>query len=82
MMRGRKTPTLIFLVFAIGYILISQPARAANPISLIGSWRFELDPTDSGLRQQWFNRDLRDRIQLPGILQAQGFGNEISIETP
>jgi len=82
MMRGRKTPTLIFLVFAIGYILISQPARAANPISLIGSWRFELDPTDSGLRQQWFNRDLRDRIQFPGILQAQGFGNEISTETP
>src|SRR4051812_13169342 len=59
--------------------LISQ---AANPISLDGYWRFEPDPTDAGLQQQWFMRLLRGYIRLPGILQAQSFGNEITTETP
>src|SRR5437667_2182854 len=47
-----------------------------------GVWHFELDPVDAGGQQQWFNRDLRNRIRLPGILQAQGFGDEISTDTP
>jgi len=58
--------------------LISQ---AANPISLDGQWRFEGDPSDAGVQQQWFMRPLRGSIRLPGIVQAQ-FGNLISIDTP
>lgn len=60
----------------------AQTAQAAYPISLEGLWRFELDTNDSGIQQQWFNRDLRNRIRLPGILQAQGFGNDIATNTP
>jgi hypothetical protein len=63
-------------------LLAPATAQAANPISLEGIWRFELDPSDAGAQQQWFNRLLRDRIRLPGILQAQNFGNEISMDTP
>src|SRR5205809_470560 len=57
-------------------------SEAAFPLPLDGFWRFELDPVDAGVQQQWFNRDLRNRIRLPGILQAQGFGDEISTDTP
>ena len=57
-------------------------SEAAFPLPLDGFWRFELDPMDAGGQQQWFNRDLRNRIRLPGILQAQGFGDEISTDTP
>jgi len=41
-------------------------------------------PPGDGLTQEWFKRDLpeHDRIQLPGILQAQGYGNDISPTTP
>jgi len=39
-------------------------------------------PAGDGVAQEWFKRDLTSRIQLPGILQAQGFGNEISPTTP
>ena len=35
-----------------------------------------------GLSEGWFARDLSQHIQLPGILQAQGFGDEISVNTP
>ncbi len=52
------------------------------PVSLAGEWRFALDRADAGVKEQWFNRDLADRIKLPGVLQAQGFGDEISPTTP
>jgi len=60
--------------------LISQ---AASPISLDGVWWFNLDPGDVGLVQQWFNRPLRfNLIRLPGSLQSQNFGNDITTDTP
>jgi beta-galactosidase/beta-glucuronidase len=51
-------------------------------LSLAGEWRFALDRGDAGVTERWFNRDLADRIQLPGVLQAQGYGDEISPTTP
>jgi hypothetical protein len=49
---------------------------------LDGVWRFMIDPTDSGEKNQWFNQNLPGVIRLPGILQAQHYGNEISTSTP
>ena len=64
-------------------VLLPIPVRAAPRIALDGTWRFALDQTDVGVRQQWFARDLPpDRIKLPGVLQSQGFGDEISTNTP
>ena len=54
----------------------------AQSISLAGNWRFALDRADAGLSEQWFNRDLPDKIKLPGALQSQGYGDEISVNTP
>ena len=51
-------------------------------IPLGGNWRFALDRGDVGISERWFAKDLPDRIQLPGVLQAQGFGDEISTTTP
>lgn len=41
-------------------------------------------PAGDGLAHAWFAHDLpgRHRIQLPGILQSQGYGNDISPSTP
>ncbi len=55
---------------------------AAEPaVDLAGPWRFRLDPDDVGIPQRWFTTDLPDRIQLPGSLQAQGYGNEVTVDT-
>ncbi|HTV40961.1 MAG TPA: discoidin domain-containing protein [Candidatus Sulfotelmatobacter sp.] len=51
-------------------------------MSLAGEWRFALDRDDVGTNQRWFEKELPDRIQLPGILEAQGYGDPISIATP
>jgi hypothetical protein len=54
----------------------------ADTIDLSGQWRFALDPQDTGATANWFSHNLPDHIQLPGILQSQGFGDEISVNTP
>ena len=64
-------------------VALGAPARTASPVvSLAGEWRFALDRQDVGVAQRWFERSLPDRIKLPGILQAQGYGDEISTDTP
>ncbi|TWT85054.1 Beta-glucuronidase [Planctomycetes bacterium CA13] len=73
-------------IFALGWSSLSLTAYATDGVSerlhLEGTWRFALDREDIGLREKWFTDDLRDRIELPGVLQAQGFGDEISADTP
>lgn len=52
-----------------------------NTIDLAGEWDFQLDPQDCGIAYGWFNRALEQRIRLPGSLQAQGFGDDITLNT-
>lgn len=70
----------------LAWSLLSWPAHAIEVaperLQLEGTWRFSLDRDDVGVRQEWFTRELKDRIKLPGILQAQGYGDEISVNTP
>jgi hypothetical protein len=50
-------------------------------VNLHGEWAFALDAKDVGVSEQWFNRQLQNKIQLPGSLQEQGYGNEVDTET-
>jgi len=61
---------------------VSAQRAASDRLQLQGEWRFALDREDSGVNQEWFNTELPDRIELPGVLQAQGYGDEISADTP
>jgi len=57
-------------------------AGAANTIDLAGDWRFALDREDAGVAGHWEDRALPDRIRIPGILNSQGYGDAISVQTP
>jgi beta-galactosidase len=52
-----------------------------RPVDLAGRWRFALDRADGGQRERWFDRTLPDQLELPGALQAQGYGDRISTNT-
>jgi beta-galactosidase len=56
--------------------------QAAEVLDLSGAWQFALDREDQGVAQGWQGRSLPDSIELPGILNAQGYGDEISAQTP
>lgn len=76
----------LFQMLSLGLLLIGglSPARsrAETTLPLAGPWRFQLDRQNAGLAEEYFKRDLAQTIQLPGILQAQGYGDEISTNTP
>jgi beta-galactosidase len=78
----RKVLRIIGLLAAVNCLSAASLLAQQRPMSLEGTWRFALDPDDSGVRTQIFNRDLLPPIKLPGILQSQNFGNEISSNTP
>ena len=55
--------------------------RGVDVLPLSGVWRFALDPKDEGLSSSWDGRVLADRIRLPGVLQAQGIGDDVTVDT-
>jgi len=70
---------------ALAALLCLAPGQlraAPFSTSLAGKWRFALDRHDVGTNEQWFAKNLPDKIQLPGVLEAQGYGDEIGIRTP
>jgi len=56
----------------------TTPSRlAARPVlDLTGPWAFQLDPEDRGEHEGWYQPDFspQDQIRVPGVWQAQGFG--------
>ena len=50
--------------------------------SLAGEWYFALDSNDVGDRENWAAQPLKGRVKLPGSLQEQGKGFDVSINTP
>jgi hypothetical protein len=69
---------LALLLLATATVL---PAANSQPISLAGTWRFELDRADVGVTERWFGRTLPGQLQLPGSLQERGYGDDISTNT-
>ncbi len=56
-------------------------ALADETMSLAGQWRFQLDRSDAGLDDRWYDRTLAESIRLPGSLPAQGVGDEVTVDT-
>ncbi|HEY2827451.1 MAG TPA: hypothetical protein VGJ04_07600, partial [Pirellulales bacterium] len=87
-----RTIQISALLFCALFVVIGSVARADQstpsgnstnpPTDLSGQWRFAMDRDDGGVKAEWFNRELAAHIQLPGILQSQGYGDEIGIDTP
>jgi len=61
--------------------VICSTAHAAEELDLSGRWAFRLDPGDAAEAGRWFAGPLPDRVELPGSLQEQGHGNDVSLDT-
>ncbi len=71
------------LCAALVGVCCTRTARAEQEhISLAGQWDFQLDRQDAGVKERWFERSLDQQIRLPGALQNQGFGDDITVDTP
>ena len=77
-----KVKLFLFFIGLGGFVPSAFGLQPMYTIDLSGSWRFALDQSDVGISGKWYNQTLKDRIQLPGILQSQGCGDPISKHTP
>ena len=68
--------------FIILVYLRRKQMEERQTCDLAGLWRFEIDKEDRGFAEHWEKRRLTQTITLPGCLQAQGYGDAISEDTP
>ena len=81
---GSNRTTAAFVALVLGLWSSHNSAYAddsGDRISLAGRWAFRLDPEDEGIDGQWYRQELPDAIQLPGSLQEQGFGHDVTVDT-
>ena len=65
----------------IGLAATAPGSLGADTINLAGTWRFQSDPRDAGLRDRWFSANLQDAIRLPGSMAENGKGETVTLDT-
>ena len=68
---------LIIFIFLIYSCKVTQPEN----IDLSGEWKFQMDPDDVGVKEEWYNRELSDSVHLPGSMVENGKGYDITLDT-
>jgi hypothetical protein len=68
--------TLVFFLFW------QCEVKQQTHIDLSGEWQFRIDSLDEGVTNRWFEKNLEDKISLPGSMTTNGKGDEISLKTP
>lgn len=78
----KKGITVLLLI--ITYLTVTSQMRTEQiqKIDLSGKWSFQIDSSDKGESEKWYNSKLANEITLPGSLTTNGIGNEISVNTP
>lgn len=74
-------PARLLIPQLLALLVSTFTLQAGESLSLAGSWRFALDRLDVGVKEQWFQQELPERLRLPGSLQEQGFGDLPTVDT-
>jgi len=75
------SPSRCLLALAVVLVACSL-VRGGQVVSLAGPWRFAADRDDVGRQQRWFARSLEGEVRLPGSMQAQGLGDDVTMDAP
>ena len=79
---------MLFLLFVFNDVSLfaqikkHQHVKNNYKLDLSGEWLFQVDSLDEGIQQQWFSKNLEDKINLPGSMTTNGKGNEVDVNTP
>ena len=72
-MNQQHCPIVKPLILCLG--LLQGVVQAQQTLPLDGTWRFQLDASNVGVEQKWFNNELGDSVQLPGTTDTNKKGN-------
>ena len=76
-----KLRNSVLFLMSIGLLSLMSCRRGPAELPLAGEWQFALDPEDIGVKQEWQNKELGETLRLPGSLQEQGKGEDVSLDT-
>lgn len=71
----------LFASVLLYVVCACQYAGREEVRSLAGDWNFALDSNDVGVKENWAMQPLKERVKLPGSLQEQGKGFNVSLST-
>lgn len=72
---------LSFTILALLVIAGGCKKSENTKIDLAGQWQFQTDPYDRGIDERWFESELTETVQLPGSMDENGKGNDVTLET-
>lgn len=49
---------------------------------LSGTWNFQIDSLNKGIKEKWYVKQLKDHLTLPGSMTTNGKGDDITLKTP
>lgn len=73
----KKIVSFLFLISCL-FVVNAENIK----IDLSGQWMFRLDSLDRGCSEHWQSVDFKEYVTLPGAIQNQGYGNDITKDTP
>lgn len=73
---------LLLCLLGINLSMGQQKNNANLSIDLAGSWNFQVDSLDAGIKEKWYSRNLNDKITLPGSMTTNNKGNDVDVNTP
>ena len=78
-MRNKGVILLLGIIQVCG-VLFTSCRQESDKLSLAGKWEFAIDSMDAGVAEKWFIRSFGDKIQLPGTMDAAGYGTPHGLE--
>ena len=71
-------PILITILHLVNCsIIVAQNTT----LDLSGIWQFQIDRNDVGVKEQWFSKKLADKITLPGSMNENRKGDDVTLHT-
>jgi len=72
---------LLIFFLIIDFACFSQNNTKQFVIDLSGTWHFNADPGDVGVLENWYNKNLKDSVALPGSMTQNGKGDDVTLQT-
>lgn len=71
------------IVFGVLLCLLACNTENSNSVlELSGEWKVQLDPNNVGIKENWFDKELKNTIHLPGTTDEAGLGFPEEYEDP
>lgn len=68
--------------FLLSALLSTGLFAQTSSLDISGKWNYRLDPKDVGEAQRWYDDKFSDELLLPGSLNTNGIGEDVSVDTP